>query len=188
MRKIGILGGTFDPPHFGHLLMAAEVRSALSLEEVWFMPNNIPPHKVGVPVATNDERVKMLELAIKNYSAFRVETIELLRQGKSFTYDTLCELISLHPGVDFHFIIGADMVEYLPNWYKVDELFDLITFVAVKRPGYTVATEYPVLEVDAPLFDVSSSMLRRRFKNRENTTFLLPGEVEDFIKEKDLYG
>src|SRR5690625_178954 len=118
MRKIGILGGTFDPPHLGHLIIAEQVRSALDLEEIWFMPSNEPPHKSRAKTNVN-HRLAMLKLAIEDNDAFKVNTIELARKGKSYTIDTMKLLIKNHPHTEFYFIIGADMVEYLPHWAKI---------------------------------------------------------------------
>lgn len=186
MKKIGILGGTFDPPHFGHLLIAEEVRMALDLEEVWFIPTYEPPHKRDAKSSAED-RISMLEKAIVGYSAFKINLIEVEREGKSYTYDTMKKLTFIHPDHQFYFIIGADMVEYLPKWHKIDELLKLVSFVGVKRYGYELTSSYPVIEVDIPMFDVSSTFIRKRFKNQLTAHFLLPQSVHSYIKEKRLY-
>ena len=187
MKRIGIMGGTFDPPHNGHLLIANEVLLALQLEEVWFMPNNIPPHKEYNQLISNEERVKLLTLAIEDHADFHLQAIELEREGPSYTYETIQLLREKYADSEFYFIIGADMVEYLPNWHKIDELLSLIRFVGVKRPGYTFTTPYKILSVDIPQFDVSSSMLRERFAKKINTKYLLPENVRHYIEEKKLY-
>jgi nicotinate-nucleotide adenylyltransferase len=188
MRKIGIFGGTFDPPHCGHLLMANEVLHALGLSEIWFMPNRIPPHKQHELVTRSEDRLRMLELAIDGHPRFHIETIELEREGPSYTYDTVRQLLSLHPDDEFYFIIGADMVEYLPNWYKINELIKLVTFVGVKRPGFSMETAYPIIEVEAPQFSVSSSFIRERVRNGQTIRYLVPEGVRLYIEEKKLYG
>lgn len=187
MKKIGILGGTFDPPHFGHLLMANEVRFRLKLDEIWFLPNQQPPHKIKKSKTTNQDRLNMLEKAIGKQPYFRIETIEFSRNGLSYTFDTLKILKNQYPDFEFFFIIGADMVEYLPKWYKIDELIHIVQFVGVKRPGYKIDSEYPLIYVDAPQMDISSSMIRDRIKNNETIRFLLPESVREFIKENHLY-
>jgi len=188
MKRIGIIGGTFDPPHFGHLLMANEVLTSLDLCEVWFMPNHIPPHKQNKSVTDAKSRVSMLELAVSDHPRFKVETIELERKGLSYTYETIRQLNVIYRGYKFYFIIGADMVEYLPNWYKIDELVQLVTFVGVKRPGFTLRTTYPLLEVEAPEFAVSSSLIRERVQRGRSIKYLVPEPVRMYIEEKNLYG
>lgn len=187
MKKVGIFGGTFNPPHNGHLLMANEVLQSLQLAEIWFMPNQIPPHKQRRDIISAEHRFNMLQLAVNGNDAFRVESIELERSGPSFTYDTICLLKERHPDIQFYFIIGADMIEYLPKWYKIDLLQNLVQFVGVKRPNYKTTTQYNVLEVDVPQFDVSSSFIRRRLKEGKNIRYLLPDSVIQYIKEHRLY-
>jgi nicotinate-nucleotide adenylyltransferase len=188
MLKVGILGGTFDPPHYGHLLIANEVLSTLQLDEIWFMPNQEPPHKKKSESIKNEDRLKMLELAVCGNAAFRVETIELHRQGPSFTVDTMKMINEQYPDHQFFFIIGADMIEYLPKWHKIDELIELVQFVGVERPMYSSQTDYPVLYVDVPALDVSSSMIRDRVNNGKTVRYLLPDSVIHYIEEKHLYG
>lgn len=188
MRKIGILGGTFDPPHNGHLLIANEVLQALDLAEVWFMPNQEPPHKQMSEGASTDDRVKMLELAIYGHPNFKIETIELERSGRSFTIDTMRLLKNEYPNVDFYFIIGADMIEYLPKWNKIDELINLVTFVGVNRPDFLEVTPYPVINVTVPEMGVSSKLIRTRIKEQKTIRYLVPEPVRMYIEEKKLYG
>lgn len=188
MKKVGILGGTFDPPHYGHLLIANEVLSTLHLDEIWFMPNQEPPHKKKSKSIKNEDRLQMLELAISGNDSFRVETIELDRQGPSYTVDTMKMINAQYSDHQFFFIIGADMIEYLPKWHKIEELINLVQFVGVERPEYNSRTEYPVLYVDVPAIDVSSSMIRDRVKSRQTVRYLLPDSVIQYIEEKHLYG
>ncbi|MBM6619225.1 nicotinate-nucleotide adenylyltransferase [Bacillus suaedaesalsae] len=185
MKKIGILGGTFDPPHNGHLLIAHEVHKALTLDEVWFMPTKIPPHKER-EVTGEKNRIAMLELALKNNEYFSIQPIELHREGKSYTYDTIRLLKEMYDH-DFYFIIGADMVEYLPSWYNIDELIKLLTFVGVGRAGYSNETSYPLLHVSTPMFEVSSTLIRERTKQKGNTHMLVPYQVKQYIEENRLY-
>ncbi|WHX99388.1 nicotinate-nucleotide adenylyltransferase [Neobacillus sp. DY30] len=188
MTKVGILGGTFDPPHYGHLLIANEVLTKLNLDEIWFMPNQEPPHKKKSESVENIERLQMLELSIKGNPSFNIEKIELERSGPSFTVDTMKILNEQYPNHEFFFIIGADMIEYLPKWHRVDELMKLVKFVGVERPDYSIATKYPIIYVDVPAFDVSSSMIRDRVQQGMTVRYLLPDSVIDFIRENHLYG
>jgi nicotinate-nucleotide adenylyltransferase len=186
MKKIAILGGTFDPPHNGHLLIAYEVLHALSLDEIWFMPTKIPPHKEGENVTDSNDRLTMLELALLNHEHFKVQSIELKRKGPSYTFDTIKLLKEMYKE-EFYFIIGGDMIEYLPKWYKIDELLKLVTFVGVERVGFSTKTDYPIITIPTPLFDVSSSFVRKRIKSKGNTELLIPSSVRRYIEEKHLY-
>lgn len=188
MGKIGILGGTFDPPHNGHLLIANEVCVALELDEVWLMPNREPPHKKKSEYVKNEDRLKMLELATSDNPAFKVQPIELEREGPSYTFDTMKMINEEYPVHQFFFIIGADMIEYLPKWHKIDELIQLVQFVGVERPNYSHQTDFPVQYVDVPAFDVSSSMIRDRLRTGKTVRYLLPDSVIQYIEEKQLYG
>jgi nicotinate-nucleotide adenylyltransferase len=186
-KKIGLFGGTFDPIHLGHLIMAEEVYEKLNLDEVWFIPSYVPPHKKE---ATTDavHRLNMVSLAIEGNSHFKLSDIELKRTGKSYTFDTITQLIQLNPTYEYFFIIGADMVEYLPKWNRIDELIKIVQFVGVKRNGYRLHTTYPIIEVNAPLIDISSTLLRERLISGETTKYLLTKEVNQYIREKGLYG
>jgi nicotinate-nucleotide adenylyltransferase len=188
MKKVGILGGTFDPPHYGHLLIANEVRSALELDKIWFMPNHEPPHKKKPESVEDEDRLHMLELAIAENANFSIQPIELERKGPSYTVDTMKILHTEYPDHQFYFIIGADMIEYLPKWHDIDILVNLVQFVGVKRKSYRHQTDYPVLYIDVPAIDVSSSMIRDRVKKGQTVRYLLPDSVIDYIEEKQLYG
>ncbi|WP_066367941.1 nicotinate-nucleotide adenylyltransferase [Neobacillus fumarioli] len=188
MNKIGILGGTFDPPHNGHLLIANEVLSALKLDKIWFIPNQDPPHKKKSCSITNEDRMEMLKRALNGNPVFDIQTIELERTGPSYTIDTIRMIREQYKDHQFYFIIGADMIEYLPKWKQIDELIALVQFVGVKRPSYSCLTEYPILYVDVPAFEVSSSMIRERLKDGKSVKYLMPDAVIEFIKERHLYG
>lgn len=188
MKKVGILGGTFNPPHQGHLIIANEVCHSLGLHEVWFMPNQEPPHKTKAAGASNEDRVAMLEAAIKGNTLFKVEKAELERQGPSYTYETMRILKERYPQHQFYFIIGADMVEYLAKWHKIDELLNLVTFVGVQRPGYSMETSYPIETVEVPAIDLSSSMIRERLHEGGTVQYILPDSVIRYIRENKLYG
>ncbi|WP_160721815.1 nicotinate-nucleotide adenylyltransferase [Bacillus sp. USDA818B3_A] len=188
MKKVGILGGTFDPPHYGHLLIANEVQSALELDKIWFMPNHEPPHKKKPESVEDEDRLHMLELAIAENANFSIQPIEMDRKGPSYTVDTMKILHTEYPDHQFYFIIGADMIEYLPKWHDIDILVNLVQFVGVKRKSYSHQTDYPVLYIDVPAIDVSSSMIRDRVKKGQSVRYLLPDSVIDYIEEKQLYG
>ncbi|WNU95357.1 nicotinate-nucleotide adenylyltransferase [Streptococcus sp. DTU_2020_1000888_1_SI_GRL_NUU_041A] len=186
-KQIGILGGNFNPVHNAHLVVADQVRQQLGLDQVLLMPEYEPPHVDKKETIDEKHRLKMLELAIEGIEGLGIETIELERKGISYTYDTMKLLTEQHPDTDYYFIIGADMVDYLPKWYRIDELVELVQFVGVQRPRYKSGTSYPVIWVDVPLMDISSSMVRDFLAQGRTPNFLLPQPVLDYIEKEGLY-
>lgn len=188
MKKVGIIGGTFNPPHIGHLIMANEAFDALKLHEVRFMPNAIAPHKQLVDDALMEDRLNMVKLAIEPYEHFKLETIEVELGGVSYTYQTMVEMCEREPEVQFYFIIGGDMIDSLHTWYKIDELVELVQFVGLRRPGTQSSSTYDVKMVEAPELDLSSTLIRKRLKTGGTLKFLLPEGVEAYIRKEGLYG
>lgn len=186
MKKIGILGGTFNPPHIGHLIIAEQVRDQLNLNEVWFIPTYLSPHKEKTAV-TVEQRIKMLEKSIASNKDFSINLIEIERKGRSYTIDTIKALREKYPMKRFYFIIGADMVEYLPKWKDIDQLIDLVTFVAVKRLNYELASPYPIKVVDIPLLEVSSTNIRSKVKQKQSIKYLVADSVREYIERNRLY-
>ena len=186
-KQVGILGGNFNPVHNAHLVVADQVRQQLCLDQVLLMPEYEPPHVDKKTTIDEKHRLKMLELAIEGIKGLGIETIELERKGISYTYDTMKLLTEKHPDTDYYFIIGADMVDYLPKWHRIDELVDLVQFVGVQRPRYKAGTSYPVIWVDVPLMDISSSMVRDFLAQGRTPNFLLPKLVLNYIKKEGLY-
>ncbi|AXH98949.1 nicotinate-nucleotide adenylyltransferase [Sporosarcina sp. PTS2304] len=188
MKRIGILGGTFNPPHTGHLLIANEVRYACALDEVWLMPAAIPPHKSTAGDATAAQRLQMVKLAVDDLEGLRASAFEIERGGVSYTFDTMSQLVEEEPDVEFHFIIGGDMIDQLSSWYRIEDLLKIITFVGVRRPGAKSSSELPVQLVETPQLDLSSTLIRQRFLNGGTVQLLLPSAVEAYIREERLYG
>lgn len=191
--KIGILGGTFDPIHIGHLLAGEAARDAYALDQVWFMPSHIPPHKHQAG-ASGVQRLEMTREAVAGHPAFEVLDIEVLRGGVSYTIDTIRELQELHPAAEFYFIIGADMVNYLPHWQGIEELAQRICFIGVRRPGFQLAlNELPhylqdkILLADMPVVDISSTDIRERAAEGRTIRYLVPDRVHDYIIRGGLY-
>ncbi|AYF92681.1 nicotinate-nucleotide adenylyltransferase [Apilactobacillus bombintestini] len=187
-KKIGIIGGTFNPIHNGHLFIADQVRNQLGLQKVYFMPDYLPPHVDHKEAISADERVKMVNLAINDNDYFDIEMIEVIRKGKSYTYETMLELKKKHPDYDYYFIIGGDMVNYLPKWYHVNDLMNMVHFVGVRRDNYPMETPYPVIWVDIPKLDISSTLIRKLIRNRQSIRYLVPEKVRKYIKEHNIYG
>lgn len=188
MKKVGILGGTFNPPHIGHLLVANEVRHALDLDEVRLMPTAVPPHKTAPGDATAAQRLRMVELAVADMDGLVVSQFEVERGGISYTYDTMEQLTTLEPENDFYFIIGGDMIDLLPEWHRIEELVTLVHLVGVGRPGTIGATNFPIIHVDIPQIDLSSTLIRQRFVDKGSVQLLIPPTVEAFIRKEGLYG
>lgn len=186
-NKIGILGGNFNPVHFTHLMMADQVAQRLDLDKVWLMPEALPPHVDEKKTISAEHRVNMLELAITGNPRLSLELGEVERGGKSYTYDTMKLLTQKYPDTDFYFIIGSDMVEYLPKWYKIEALLDLVQFVAVQRSTTAIESPYPVQWLDLPLSSVSSTSLRMMFKEGIEPAYLMPQTVIDYIQKNKLY-
>lgn len=184
--RVGLLGGAFNPPHIGHLIIGEQVGTQLGLSKVYFMPNNISPIK-GKQIINSDDRVQMVNKSIAKNSLFDIELSEVNRSGKSYAYDTLVKLREQHPHNEYYFIIGADEVINLPNWYKIDELLKLVTFVGVGRPNYKKVSDYPILWVDVPQLDISSTMIRNKIKNHQSIKYFVTDGVEKYIKEHKLY-
>ncbi|MFF2017378.1 nicotinate-nucleotide adenylyltransferase [Paenibacillus sp. NPDC058177] len=192
--KIGIMGGTFDPPHIGHMLAAESARDTYGLDEVWFMPSHIPPHKHEAGVSGED-RLAMVQEAVKQHPSFRTLDLEVLRGGVSYTIDTIRELQTEHPHSEFYFIIGADMVEYLPKWQSIDELVQRLTFIGVGRPGTPLDLgSLPdhiagrVTLADMPQVDISSTMLRQRAAEGRSIRYMVPDGVYEYVQRGGLYG
>lgn len=189
-KQIGIMGGTFDPIHCGHLLAAEQAREQMGLDEVWFMPARIPPHKTRAGITPAEHRLRMVELAVADHPAFRVTDVELRREGPSYTYDTMRQLVSAYPDCRFSFIVGADMVELLPKWYRFAELIRLVRFIGLARPGTRLdrrAHEAYVSFVEMPAWDISSSLIRQKAAAGRSIRYLVPPAVERYIKEHGLY-
>ncbi|WP_203333070.1 nicotinate-nucleotide adenylyltransferase [Planococcus beigongshangi] len=186
MTRVGILGGTFNPPHMGHLIMANEAYHSLGLDEVRFMPNAIAPHK-EVHGADAAQRLKMTQLAIEDYPQFRIEDFEIRSGGVSYTFNTISELIAKEKDKEFYFIIGGDTVAELNTWHRIEELAAMIQFVGIGRPGYDAATDFPVMMIDSPEMHISSTMLRERVAAARPLTFFVPEKVEAYIRKEGLY-
>lgn len=186
-KQIGILGGTFNPVHQAHLLIADQVQQQLALDQVALMPSYLPPHADAKQTIDSQYRLAMLQLAIEGNPGLTIEPIELLRQGKSYTYETMKLLTEMNPTTTYFFIIGGDMVNNLPTWYRIEELLQLVQFVGIRRPDYEVDTSYPIIWVDVPQLAISSSLIREKVKNHCSVRYLLPENVRQYIQEKGLY-
>lgn len=189
-HRIGLLGGTFDPPHLGHLIVAEVARVALELDQVQFVVAGAPWMKDTCSPA--GQRIEMVELVTEGNDAFTVNRTEVDRDGPTYTVDTLQQLRSEDPEVDPYFLLGADAAQKLPQWRDVERALELATFVAVTRPGYELDLTGPVLgqvkRIEVPAIEISSTDLRRRFRSGEAVRYQLPDAVENYVRAHDLYG
>lgn len=158
--KIGILGGTFNPIHIGHLILAEEAREKLGLDKVIFVPAYLPPHKDNSDIAQASSRFEMANLAINGNEYFSVSDIEIKRNGRSYTIDTLREFKKAYPQDDLFFIIGSDLLTYLDEWKDLKEIIKMVKFVAATRPGYPLESipsyiqTIPIRAVDISGFEI----------------------------------
>jgi nicotinate-nucleotide adenylyltransferase len=201
MRRVGVFGGTFDPVHVGHLVLAEQCREQGRLDEVWFVPSARPPHKRDRPLTPFGQRAEMLALAIAGNPAFRVDPSEKDRPGPSFTVDTLADFRQRHPDCAFFLLIGSDTLKDLPTWKEPARVVEQATLLVVARPGHPVLSaeqlraaldlpeEMPVRlrHVEAPLIDVASRELRERAAGGRSLRYLVPRAVECYIADKHLY-
>jgi nicotinate-nucleotide adenylyltransferase len=192
--KVGIMGGTFDPVHIGHLIAAQHACEQADLDEVWFMPTHVPPHKEQAPKASPEQRWEMVCLAVEGHSHFRPFDMELKKGGVSYSIDTVTELLRQYPSHHFAYIIGADMVQYLPKWYKIDELVQKISFIGLQRPGYIWDMELlpetirkAVIPVQMPLIELSSSLIRKRLSEGKPVRYLVPDRVNEYMVVNGIY-
>ena len=217
VNRIGILGGTFNPIHNGHLAAAKEVRNRLSLERVLFIPSYVPPHKKEEVMPSAVQRFDMVRLAIAGNVSFQPSDVEIKRGGKSYTIDTIGELHKAYPGTELYFITGLDSFIEIQTWHRWKTLIDLCHFVVISRNGHHFAdlhkidfmmgTEETLDSLDRgdlahaevpcgasficleniPLFDISSTDIRQRVKHGVSIKYLLPDGVENYIITNKLY-
>lgn len=216
-QKLGILGGTFNPIHYGHLAAAEEVRDRLKLDRVLLVPSFLPPHKHEEDMPSAVQRLEMVRLAITGNPHFKVSDIEVKRGGRSYTIDTVEALLPLHPGAELHFITGLDSFLEIQTWKDWERLLTLCSFVVLSRPGYCFAdlarigfmtqaeqelaaldrqeTDQVVVKSDGikvfleriSLYDISSTDIRKRVRQARTIKYHLPDSVEHYIIENKLY-
>ncbi len=199
--RVGIFGGTFDPIHLGHLILAEQCREQAQLERVLFIPAAAPPHKRDRALTSFGQRVEMLSLAISGQPAFGIDELEKDRAGASYTVDTLTQLHATRPGDDFYFILGSDSVRDLPLWYQPCRILELASLLVVARADFPpfaaeelrtalgLEAEFPLRYqvVEMPLITLASRDIRQRIAEGRSVRYMIPRAVEAFIAEKGLY-
>jgi nicotinate-nucleotide adenylyltransferase len=190
--RMGVFGGTFNPPHLGHLIVAESAKEALSLDTVLFIPCASPPHKSSRSLADAECRLEMVKLAISGNSSFQASDIEIQRGGRSYTIDTLRALTAMYPRAQLYLLIGIDNLLELHTWKEPDEIFGLAEVVSVNRPGFEpadVRKDYlrRVTSLRYPNIDISSSEIRRKAKMGKSIKYLVPSAVESYILKHGAY-
>jgi nicotinate-nucleotide adenylyltransferase len=196
--RIGILGGTFDPPHIGHLVIAERAREKLGLAKVYFVPANEPPHKRGEPMSPLKDRVAMLRLALDDHPFFALSMVEANRPGPSYTVDTIRQMLAeFPPATEVFFVMGMDSLAALPTWHEPRELIELCNLAVLKRPGYSadmekLEREIPglrsrVVFIPAPELEISSSDLQDRVRAGFSIQYMVPSCVAEYVSEHHLY-
>lgn len=199
--KIGIMGGTFDPIHNGHLMLGKTAYEMFGLDEIWFMPNGNPPHKRNASIESDvKDRVEMVRLAIEGYNYFKLQEYEAAKKEISYSYDTLEHFRKMYEEDEFYFIIGADSLFAIESWVHPERLFFACTILAAYRDDIDTKEEmYTQIDYLAekygarikllatPLMKVSSSQLRFRLKHNESIKSMVPEQVHAYISKHHLY-
>ncbi|MFD1147353.1 nicotinate-nucleotide adenylyltransferase [Saccharothrix hoggarensis] len=190
-RRIGVMGGTFDPVHHGHLVAASEVQARFDLDEVVFVPTGQPWQKSEREVSAAEDRYLMTVIATASNPRFSVSRVDIDRAGPTYTIDTLTDLKVTHPDADLFFITGADALEQILSWRRADDVFDLAHFIGVTRPGYELHdTHLPpgvVSLVEVPAMAISSTAVRARTASGLPVWYLVPDGVVQYISKRRLY-
>jgi nicotinate-nucleotide adenylyltransferase len=198
--RIGIFGGSFDPIHHGHLILAENCREQCGLDQIVFMPCSMSPHKLEGAHGTDRQRLEMLDLAIGGHRDFVRNDMEMKRDGISYTVDTLLALTEENPADEWFFLMGADSLESFPTWREPREILKMAKPIVVGRPGSQLdlsvleslsSPDYiesiTELSVESPLIEISSSDIRRRIAASQSIRFLVPRSVEKYIETQKMY-
>jgi nicotinate-nucleotide adenylyltransferase len=190
-RKIGVMGGTFDPIHHGHLVAASEVADRFGLDEVIFVPTGRPWQKAERAVSLAEDRYLMTVIATASNPRFSVSRVDIDRDGPTYTADTLTDLHTALPDAALYFITGADALSHILSWHKNEELFEMAHFVGVTRPGYELEDDHlprgAVTLVEVPALAISSTDCRRRVEQGHPVWYLVPDGVVQYISKRNLY-
>jgi len=184
LRKLGLFGGSFDPIHHGHLILAREALESLGLDRVIFIPSGISPHKLARPPAPADLRCQMVEASVRDEPGLDWDDCEIRRPGPSFAIDTVREMAARHPGADLYFFIGEDNLVGLHTWKDIAALKALVKFVVLSRGHGTPDQGFPV--ISRPV-DISSTEIRNRIARGLSVRYLVPGSACEILSQHRLY-
>lgn len=195
--KIGLYGGAFNPVHNGHLALAEHFKNALELERLIFIPTHVPPHKSGDGLVSGEHRINMLSLALSGLEYCSVSDIEFRREGKSYTYDTVCELKKIYPDDEFFLIVGADQYFDFQKWYRADDILRQVTVCSAARENnqYRQMLEYKskhdnmqnTVVCNFDVTEISSSKIRNMISTGQSVSEFVPDSVLRYTKENNLY-
>lgn len=187
--RVGLLGGTFDPPHVAHLIVGSDLFAALELDRLLFVPASVPPHKQGSVHASADRRLEMVRAAVAGDSRFAVDDLELRRAGASYTVDTLREIRDRIPEAEIFFALGVDQLREFHTWREPAEVAALARLAVVSRAGEDPAPEspYPILPVPVTRVDLSATEIRRRVREGLSIRYLVPDAVREIIEREGMY-
>lgn len=199
-KRVGILGGTFDPIHYAHLILAEQAMEQFELDSVLIMPSAVPPHKDNQEVTSAFHRSRMVQLAIEDNSHLKYSSFELERQGPTYTSDTLMLLAKEHPECEYFFILGADSLFYLDKWHKPEQILSNAVILAAVRGDAEkkdlekqikiLKKRYPVCQIeilDTPHIEISSTMIRENVSQGKTIKYYVPKDVEKYIYQQKLY-
>lgn len=198
-KRIGILGGTFNPVHMGHLFMAEYARVEMNLDMILFIPTGVPYMKNNKEILSSDIRMQMLEMSITSNSFFATSDIEIKREGNTYTFETLEELHQLYPNADLFFLVGADCLFTIEHWYQPQRIFDNCTLLAANRndvPQMELLEKKKFLEnmfqahvilLDVPQMDISSTKIRENIKSGRSIRYMVTDAVHDYILQNNFY-
>jgi nicotinate-nucleotide adenylyltransferase len=189
---IGLFGGSFNPPHIAHLIVAEVVRDQFDLDEVWWIPNATPPHKPDDELVAVTHRLAMTRRTVESNPAFRVCDLEVEREGVSYTVETLRALQEQHPDTDFALILGSDSLDHFAEWHCPDEIAERAPLIVYKRPGAIESVADPrfanhVRYAAAPVMEISGTEVRARRRAGRSIRYLVPEAVRTYIETHDLY-
>lgn len=188
--RLGLLGGSFDPIHFGHLRAAENAREELGLGEVVFVPAAEPPHKPKGDLSAAEDRLAMVRLAVAANPAFSVSDLEMLREGPSYTVDTLLAFERVRPDDELYLIVGSDTLPEMASWREPERIFSLCTVAVAERPGAEAAAAPPgarTVRVPGPELPLSATAVRRRAREGRSVRYLVPDAVADYLEQRRLY-
>lgn len=198
-RKVGILGGTFNPIHMGHLIIAENAYDECHLDEVWLMPAHIPPHKRSQHILADELRFAMVECAVADRDYFKASDFEISRDEVSYTAETLKALKQIYPENDYYFIVGADSLYSMETWYKPEEIFSRARILVAARDAatlYDLNNKAKILKkrfgadiyiMSVPKIEISSTAIRERVAAKRSINYFVPDRVRDFIYEHHIY-
>jgi nicotinate-nucleotide adenylyltransferase len=183
--RIGIMGGTFDPIHHGHLILARDARETLDLHKILFIPNHLSPHKLTLSAAPAELRAAMVRAAIEHEPGFELDPFEIQRPGPSYTIDTLLHLRTLYPDDDLFYLIGEDNLPQLHTWRRVDEIPLLVQLVVISRAADS--PPHPYITLHQRRIDISATDIRHRIAKAQSISYLVPDKVRALIEKHQLY-